>query len=221
MTAIELINDMIIPLEMSDSVANAMRQMDEVRVSHLPVVDEKILMGILSEDDLLEADDEQQPVKSLSKSYHRFSVHEQDHFYNALRVMAENQLSVLPVTDSKNIYLGSITGEDVITASAETLSVKNPGGIIILNVNENDYSFAEISRLIESNDVKILSAGVHSVPGSTLLQITLKLNKINIEPVIQTFNRFDYEINAYFGENEKDEELLRDRYESLMVYLNM
>lgn len=221
MKAIELINDMIIPLEVDDSVAAAMRQMDEVRVSHLPVIDNKQFLGLISEDDLLETEDDLEPVKILTKSYHRFSVQEQDHFYNAMRIMAENQLSVLPVTDRKNFYIGSITGEDLVSASADTLSVKNPGGIIILHVNENDYSFAEISRLVESNDVKILSAGVRSLPGSTILQITLKLNKINIESVIQTFNRFDYEINAYFGENEKDEELLRDRYESLMMYLNM
>jgi len=221
MKAIELINEMIIPLEVDDSVAAAMRQMDEVRVSQLPVIDDKQFLGLISEDDLLEAENDIDPVKMLSKSYHRFSVQEHDHFYNALRLMAENQLSVLPVTDHKNIYLGSITGEDVVSASADTLSVKNPGGIIILHVNEKDYSFAEISRLVESNDVKILSSGVLSLPGSTMLQVTLKLNKINIEPVIQTFNRFDYEINAYFGENEKDEELLRDRYDSLMMYLNM
>ncbi len=176
---------------------------------------------MLSEDDLFQADDDMAPVHVFAKSYQRFSIGQYDHFYNALRLMVENKLSVVPVVDEKNFYLGSITGEDVIEASAGTLSVKNPGGVIILHVSESDYSFSEISRLVESNEIKILSAGISALAGSNMLKITLKLNKINIEPVIQTFNRFGYEINAYFGENEKNEELLRDRYDSLMHYLNL
>lgn len=212
---------MIIPLETEDRVASAMRQMDEVRVRHLPVIEEKKLLGLLSEDDLFQADDDRIPVGEFAKSFQRFSIGQHDHFFSALRLMAENKLSIVPVIDEKNFYLGSITGEDMIRASADTLSVGNPGGVIVLHVSEKDYSFAEISRLVESNDIKILSAGVLTLPGSNLLQITLKLNKINIEPVIQTFMRFDYDINAYYGENEKDEELLRDRFDSLMHYLNI
>ena len=59
------------------------------------------------------------------------------------------------------------------------------------------------------------------MPDSTLIEVTLKLNRINIEAVIQTFNRFHYEIKAYYGENANDEDLLRDRYDSLMTYLNI
>lgn len=221
MTAIELINDVIIPLETRDKVAAALRQMDEIRIGHLPLIHEKKFLGLLSDNDLLVADDENMPVGEFSKYLQLFSINQHEHYYTALRLMTENRLSIVPVTDQKNYYLGAITAEDLLDASANTLSVKNPGGVIILHVSENDFSLAEISRLVESNDIKILSTGVHSIPGSNMLRITLKFNKINIEPVIQTFHRFEYDINAYFGENEKDEELLRDRYDSLMHYLNM
>lgn len=221
MTAIELINDVIIPMEPTDRVSAALRQMDEVRVGHLPVIQGKKFLGLLSDDDLLQADDENMALDEFSRFLHHFSINQHEHCYNALRVITENRLSLIPVTDQNNYYLGAINQEDLLMATADILSVKNPGGIIILHVNEKDFSMAEIARLVESNDIKILSVGVHSVPGSSLLQITLKLNKINIEPVIQTFNRFEYDINAYFGDNEKDEELLRDRYDSLMHYLKM
>lgn len=221
MTAIELINDAVIPLEPKDKVSLALRQMDEVRISHLPLIRGNEFLGLLSDGDLLVADDENVPVGEFSKYLQHFSINQHEHFYTALRVMAENRLSIVPVTDQKNHYLGTITATDLLEATADNLSVKNPGGVIILHVSENDFSLSEISRLIESNDVKILSTGVHSIPGSNLIQVTLKLNKINIEPVIQTFNRFEYNIDTYFGENEKDEELLRNRYDSLMHYLNM
>lgn len=221
MTAIELVNDLIIPLGVADKISFGIRQMDENHVAQLPVIDQKKYLGLIFEDDLLTAEDEDLPIESLSNGLKHFSVNQHEHFYNALRMMSENHLGLVPVTDSAGFYLGSILQEDVLGKAADVLSVQNPGGIIILHVSENDFSLAEISRLVESNDVKILSVGVHSLPGSQTLQVTLKLNRINIEPVIQTFNRFEYDIITYFGENEKDEELLRERYDSLMQYLNM
>ncbi|MCF8365712.1 MAG: CBS domain-containing protein [Bacteroidales bacterium] len=221
MTAIELVNDLIIPLGLADKISFGIRQMDENHVAQLPVIDQKKFLGLVFEDDLLTAEDEDLPIESLAPSLKRFSINQHEHFYNALRMMSENHLGLVPVTDSTGFYLGSVMQEDLVEKTAEILSVQNPGGIIILHVSESNFSLAEISRLVESNDVKILSVGVVSLPGSQNLQVTLKLNKINIEPVIQTFYRFEYDIVTYFGENEKDEELLRERYESLMQYLNI
>jgi acetoin utilization protein AcuB len=73
---------------------------------------------------------------------------------------------------------------------------------------------------VESNDAKILSLSVKTSPNSTKMEITIKLNRLNLEPVIQTFNRYDYVISYYFGENEKNENLLRERYDLLLRYLN-
>ena len=142
-------------------------------------------------------------------------------FFNALNFMTTLNLTVLPVVDDDKKYLGLITGEGLLKQIAETMSVSNPGGIIILNINQNDYSLAEIVRIVEANDTKILSTSVKTIPNSANMIVTLKLNRINIEPVIQTFYRFQYDIRAYYGENEKDEELIRERYNSLMTYLNL
>ena len=79
----------------------------------------------------------------------------------------------------------------------------------------------EIVKIVESNDTKILSTSIKTKPDSAIIEVTLKLNRINIEAVLQTFNRFHYEIKEYYGENVHDEDLLRDRYNSLMTYLNI
>jgi hypothetical protein len=98
--------------------------------------------------------------------------------------------------------------------------VLNPGGIIILEVSENDYSMAEISRIVESNDARIIGAFFTTRNDSTLIDLTLKINNIDLNPVIQTFERYNYTIKATFAEKD-DLDDLRERYDSLMNYLNI
>lgn len=135
--------------------------------------------------------------------------------------MADFKITVLPVISGNDVYSGLITQDILLSNLSESLSVQNPGGIIILEINQHDFSLGEIVRIVESNDTKILSTSIKTKPDSTFIEVTLKLNRINIDAVIQTFNRFHYEIKAYYGENENDEDLLRDRYNSLMTYLNI
>ena len=221
MTAIELINDNVVPLELTDTVLVALKQMDENKIGHLPSIKDSKYLGVICDNDLYSVDDENKTIDTFYISPQRIYVNQFDHYYAALKVLVENKISLVPVIDDSGLYLGSIVGYDLVHVAADALSVKNPGGVIILHILQNDFSLSEISRIIESNDCKILSTGINTLPNSDLLQITLKLNKINIEPVLQTLNRFDYTINAYFGENKKDEDMLRDRYDALMMYLNV
>lgn len=221
MIALNLISDVVLPLKKSDRVALALRMMDENRVSHLPVVEDDHYLGLLSENVLLAAEDENSPVQDYCTALPKHFIPGQEHFYLALKIMCEHKLTLLPVLDENNEYTGVITGEMLLSQLAENMSVNNPGGIIILDVHQNDYSLIEIARIVESNDTKILSTAVRTRPDSTVMQVTLKLNRINIEPVIQTLNRFQYDIHAYYGENEKDEELLRERYNALMTFLKI
>lgn len=219
MKAIDFISDLVMPLQKSDQVALALRIMEENRVGHLPVVEGDLYCGLISENDLLAADDDQQTLSIYCKALPRPLANEHDHIFQVLHLMCEMKLTLLPVIDQNQHYLGIITGEMLLAYLANILSVHNPGGIIVLEVNHNDYSLSEIARIVESNDTKILSTSIKTIPESTRIEITLKLNRINVEAVIQTFNRFEYMIKTYYGENEKDEELLRERYESLMTFL--
>lgn len=123
--------------------------------------------------------------------------------------------------DNDHQYKGLITAEQVLKEIAGIFSLENPGGIIILEVNLNDYSMSEIARIIEANDTKILSSGVKIIPDSTKIEITLKLNVMNIEPVIQNFLCDTITTSFFILEiMKKNEEVLKERYELLMRYLN-
>jgi hypothetical protein len=99
-------------------------------------------------------------------------------------------------------------------------SVCEPGGIVVLEIAERDYSLQQIAGIVESNDARILSVQTASQADSTRMEITLKINKMDLRPIIQTFERYNYLVSASFQEEEY-EDSIRERYDSLMNYLKI
>jgi len=137
-----------------------------------------------------------------------------------MTIMHEHDLSLLPVVDDRNHYVGSILASDLSLRLAEITGVTNPGGIIVLEMNIHDYSLSEIAQIAETNNVRILNSFVNSFKESTRIEVTIKLNTVDIEPVLQTFMRYDYTIKASYTEADLNDNL-SDRYDSLMNYLNI
>lgn len=220
MLAKDLLSDIVVALKPSDSGAMALRLMDEQRVFHLPVVKHKNLLGLISETAINSMGNLNQTISDSKIPLIRPYVLYTQHFYDVIRIMASEQLSLVPVLDQKNHYLGCITIERLAGLMADISAVKQPGGIIVLEVNNQSYSLSEIARIVESNDAKVLSAYITSFPESSRLEVTIKVNVLDISSVIQTFNRYNYIITASFSEDSKMDDLLESRYESLMNYLN-
>lgn len=220
MIAKNLISDEIMPLKTSDGCAFALWQMEENRVHHLPIVNERELLGVVSEFDVVNHSDPDDPIGSVKLSLHNAFISDNQHVFDAMKMISEMKLSVLPVVDSRNHFLGTITPGLLVRFLSQNTSILNPGGIIVLQVNDNNYSLNEIAQIVESNDARILCSFVTSRPDSTQLDVTVKINKIEIGPIIQTFNRFNYIIKATFAEKD-DIDDLKDRYDALMNYLNI
>jgi len=220
MIAKQLISDLIIPLDVADSGATALGLMDEYHVTHLPIVKEMEYLGLISDTDIFNLNNFYEPVGNHPLSLSHAYVREDQHFYDVLRVFTSMKLTLLPVVTDKNIYTGSITLPTLIREFSNISSIDSPGGIIILEINDKDYVLTEIAQIIETNDAKLLSLFITSFPDSTKLEVTLKLNRIDLGGVIQTFLRYNYIIKATYTE-DTDEESLRDRYDSLMKYLNV
>jgi len=100
-------------------------------------------------------------------------------------------------------------------------AMNTPGGVIVLELNANDYSLAQIARIVEDNDAKILSSHVTSIPNSFKIEVTLKINQIDLTFIIRSFMRFDYHIKASFQGNNRYEDILRKNYDQFMLYLNV
>ena len=82
-----------------------------------------------------------------------------------------------------------------------------------------DYSFSEISQIVESNNAKLLGAFISNMH-SDLVQITIKIGYTSLNDVIQTFRRYSYNIVSGHEEDTFIENL-KDRSKYLDKYLNM
>jgi len=220
MIAKDLISGTVLPLKTSDTGLVAMHWFDEFRVSHLPVVSDSQLLGLISEDDVFAAGSFEEPVWNYPLQLQNISILHSRHIYEAMKLFADYKLTTLPVVDEKGNYLGLITLSDLVEKMATTAAVSNPGGILVLELNVNDYSMIEIARIVEENDTKILSMYVSSPADSTRLELTMKLNRMDIQPVMKSFLRHDYTIKASFFESDYFDGL-HERYNLLMNYLNI
>ncbi|MDY0344680.1 MAG: CBS domain-containing protein [Lentimicrobium sp.] len=219
MLARALISDLIVPLRTSDTGLQALNLMEEFKVSHLPIVNNNDLLGLVTEADIFETNTFEEPLGNHNLSLIKPYVYDYQHVYDVIRLVHEQKLTLIPVVDEKHTYLGSITLNCLVKYFARLAAVDNPGGIIVLEMGIRDYSLSEIARHVESNDANILSLYIVTLPDSTRMEVTIKIDRMDIAGIIQTFNRFNYIIKASFFENDFDE-TLRDRYDSFMRFLN-
>ena len=219
MVAENLISSAILPLKTSDTGEDALSIMEDFYVRHLPIVNDKQLLRVISEDDIL-LHDVHEDVGSYALSLHKPYVKAKDHIYEIMRLLSENSLTVIPVVDFDNNYVGMIAMEDVLNYFAKTGTFSEQGSIIVLEMHRRDYSLSEISRIAESEGAAILSSFITSNLDTARIDVTVKINRPNIQNILASFQRFDYEIKASFNENDYLESL-QERYDSLMSYLNV
>lgn len=216
----ELVSAEIPPLMTSDHCEFALAQMEENRVHHLPVVNNRDLLGLISESDIINHGANDDPIGAVKLTLNNAFVSDFQHVFDAFKIITDLKLSLVPVIDNKGNYLGIITLHNLISFMARNTSMLSPGVILILEMAENDFVLSEIARIVESNDARILNMCVTSRDDSTMIDVSIKLNVMDIIPVIQTFQRYNYTIKATFGERD-DMDDLRDRFDALMNYLNI
>lgn len=220
MLAGDLITDEIPPLKMTDTVEMALDWMEQFKVSHLAVVNNRELIGLVSETELLDYEHPEEQISASKLHIMRPVIHYYQHTYDLLRIMSSLNLSLIPVIDEKEQYKGCITIQGMVQNLSTMASVQNPGGVIVLEMNQHDYSVTQIGNIIEGNEAKILSLHVSSQPDSTRIEVTIKVNRENLGPIIQTFNRYNYSVKAIFQNNDFNKGL-DDRLNEFLHFLNI
>src|SRR5699024_7877588 len=131
-----------------------------------------------------------------------------------------NYTNMLPILDWKTkAYLGYLELNDVLILLDKTPFFGSEGVIIVVEKGRQDYSFSEISQIVESNQGKLYGAFISSMTDSKV-RITLKINESAINGILQTFRRYDYLI---ISEHEEYSYLqnLEEHSEYLNKYLNI
>jgi acetoin utilization protein AcuB len=221
MTAQELITDSVPSVKPSDNAARVLDWMGEFKVGQLAVVDKGALVGIVSEEDLLELEDPGTKMSKISFALgNNIFVFEDDHFFEVLRRANIHNLDMLPVVArADHAYVGAVTRKDIVNQAAMVLSVGEPGGIIVIEVAFNSYALSEISRICESDNAKVLSLAVTNSPNPQKLYVTLKLNIRELSRLLASFERFGYDVVHTVTDTEQLDDS-RDRYDNFMRYLN-
>ena len=219
MNAIDLITYEIPPLVHTDTGEKALIWMDEFKVSHLPVLKNGNFVGVVSETHILDKMDVTENLDVLFQHLPRPFVLSNAHLFEILSKISEFRISVIPILDDKEQYLGCTSIYELMTSIANTSSMKDKGGIIVLEINQLDYSMAQIGQIVEGNEAKILSSTILSDASSTKLDVTLKINQEDLTSIIRTFERYDYVVKASY-QNGVGAEDLQWRYDALMNYLN-
>lgn len=221
MLAKDLISDVIPALHTSDSGQKALYWMDIFRISHLPIVNNEDFLGLISDQDIYDLNMADEPIGNHTLSLFSPYVTLNQHIFEVIEITSRLNLSVVPVLDHNNRYQGLITMNHLIHYFGELSALKQPGGIIVLEINANDYSLTEIAQIIESNDAKILSLYINSFSNSMKMEVNIKINRKELTSIIQTFNRYDYIVKASFMDENDLDSLYENRYEQFMKYLSI
>lgn len=221
MVAKDLISEVIPSLKTSDLGQTALNWMEIFRISHLPIVNNQDFLGLISDADIYDMNQATEPIGNHYLTLIKPYVLENQHIFEVIGLASRLKLTVVPVLDDKRRFLGVITTNDLIRHIAGISSMDQPGGIIVLDLVERDYSLTQIAQIIEGNNVKILSMYITSPPESTRLEVTLKLNTGDLSSVLRTFERYNYEVKSWVTNSDSMESLYSERFDLLMKYLNI
>jgi acetoin utilization protein AcuB len=219
----ELISSSLPVLSLQDTLSKAQALMAQHKVLHLPVVAEDKYVGLVTEEELLPTTNGEALLETIAVHFSKIAVAANTHFLSAVQIANEYGLSVVPVIElinNESQWVGAIATSDLLRHLARMISTDQPGGIIVLETDRSNYSFSEISKLVETNDAHVHQLNTYYQHQEQVLVITLKINKLEVSDIVATFQRYDYNVKYYFGEEQYENEL-RSNYDHLMNYLKM
>ncbi len=186
--------------------------------SHIAVVNQDRFVGMIAENDI-ECFEDRSQLSDVVSSLQPFFVTPQSNWLDVLEQFGRNDSNILPVVDHEGRVMGYYDLNEVVGGFIETPFFTEPGGVIVVAVGIKDYSFSEISQIVEGSNSRILGAFI-SDSQNDVVQITLKLSAGNLNEVLQTFRRYNYTIE--YG-NEADQYMgeLQKRNDYLGKYLNI
>ena len=206
-------------VEIHDLVSNAIEVMEQFDLRHLPILDGKQFAGLISSDDLLEADPYEE-ILSLERYFLKASVKTGDHVSLALRIRSKFSIDFVPVVSEKNEWEGSISADKMLNEISRMMGVSENSSLLVLEINRIDYALGEINRLVESNDAMIMQVNTLQDPMTDIMQIVLRINKEDISDIVATFQRHEYTVVYYYGEESYSNEL-QSNLSHLLNYLNI
>jgi predicted transcriptional regulator len=213
-----IIND-IKPIANDSKISDLQVLFNQLTYSHIPIKNkDNEFIGSLFETDVhcFESD---KLISDYAYALEDFHVKDKTLWLDVLEAFARNSSNIMPVLNESNRYLGYYELSDVISLFSESPFFIDPGGILVVEKGVSDYSFSEISQIVESNNGKLLGAFVSKMKND-VVQVTLKIGNASLNEIIQTFRRYSYNIVSGH-EDDGYNQSLKERSDYLNKYLNM
>lgn len=220
MVALELINNSIPQLQLEDTVGKALQLISDFKTSHLPVVSENAYLGIISEEYLMDVSNKNVAIGTLQRDFIPVSIQENDHFLQAVNLINQFQSDIIPVINVEKNLVGIITAQSLLRVLGQFAGSDEIGGLIVLEMERYQFAISEISRIVESNEATIMHLNTTVQPETGMLRVTIHVNKKEIAVIVAAFERYEYNVAYYFGE-EKFENEIQSNYRHLMNYLDI
>ncbi|MEP6583079.1 MAG: CBS domain-containing protein [Ginsengibacter sp.] len=220
MLAYELTTHIIPQLKLTDTVSKALQLMSDFKISHLPVVSEEIFLGLISEDDLLDEENKKSLIEHFQSDFIPAFVNSSKHFLQAVNISKLYQTNVIAVVNEENGLVGTISAQALLAALGDFSGVNEMGAMIEMQMERTSFNLSEINRIVESDGATILHLNATTLPESLLLQVTVTINKREISTLIAAFERYDYSITWYSGEQLFENDI-DSNYRHLMNYLDI
>lgn len=216
----DLVNQNIPQLQLTDTVGKARQLINDFKLTHLPIINEKRYLGLVSEEDLLDLEDEKTSIEQALDLVQLIYLADDVHFLNAIGFCNQHETNIVPILDKNAQFMGVITSANLLKTLGDFSGANEIGGIVVLEIERIHFSISEISRIVESNDCTILHLNTLTNAVNGHMQITLHLNKKEIAAVVSTFQRFEYHVIHQFG-SENYNNPSDTNYRNLMNYLQI
>jgi predicted transcriptional regulator len=207
-------------LHSSDTVFQSLQLMNENMVSHLPLVEHDEFKGMVSSEMLIDAEEEELQLGELNQLFPLLSVKADDHILKALQLASLHSLSAVAVLNENNEWVGALSYAELNKQVSNFLGLQELGGLIVLEKESNQFSISEITKLVETNDAQVTQLNTYTNLQTGLTQITVRISKPEISDIVATFQRYDYVVIFYSGEELYTNEL-KSNYDHLMHYLKI
>lgn len=220
MTAAEITIQDLPLLSCDDSLQLAIDYMDDLKLTHYPVVQNGKFKGMVYEDAVYDAENWLLSIGESKIRLPEIAVSATDHFLQVVNKFIESKISCLAIVDQKNNFIGAITRDCIVEVFGNSSIVQDSGSVIEILLARNDYYLTEITRVIESSGVKVLGTYLKNAEDDNQIILTLKLNQRKVDETLSSLDRFGYKVKASY-ELLRDETGLQDRFDNLMHFLNI
>jgi predicted transcriptional regulator len=215
----QLIETSLPTIDLHDKVEQVLQEMEKSKCTSLPVLDGIQFLGTIAEEDLMDVSPEAEII-AFQHLLIKHAVRPSDHFLQALRIKSKFFLSVVPVVNEKNEWEGLIDNEKLMDAISSMLGAAETGSLVVLEMPRTDYAPGMLNRLVESNDAMIMQMNTIADNHAGTIQVVLRISKEEISDVVATFQRHEYTVLYYYGEETYDNSL-QNNLDHLFNYLSI